>query len=73
MDSDEKQPFLSHLEELRKRLIVCAIGAGIGFVIAYFSSIKLYYNRWFHFSSFIIISNDKIRKVNQVPLLESCK
>ncbi|MBW2033702.1 MAG: twin-arginine translocase subunit TatC, partial [Deltaproteobacteria bacterium] len=32
MDSDEKQPFLSHLEELRKRLITCAIAVGIGFV-----------------------------------------
>ena len=35
MDSNEKQPFMSHLEELRKRLIYCAITAGCGFVIAY--------------------------------------
>jgi sec-independent protein translocase protein TatC len=34
--SDEKQPFLSHLEELRKRLIVCAIGIGCAFFVAYF-------------------------------------
>jgi len=34
--SDEKQPFLSHLEELRKRLIVCAIGVGCAFFVAYF-------------------------------------
>jgi len=38
MDNDEKQPFLTHLEELRKRLIVCAIAVGIGFVITYFFS-----------------------------------
>ncbi len=42
MDDDEKQPFLSHLEELRKRLITSAIAVGIGFVIAYFFSEKLF-------------------------------
>lgn len=42
MDSDQKQPFLSHLEELRKRLITCAIAVGIGFVIAYFFSDRLF-------------------------------
>jgi len=42
MDSDEKQPFLSHLEELRKRLITCAIGVGIGFVVAYIFSERLF-------------------------------
>ena len=36
MDSEEKQPFLRHLEELRKRLIASAIAVGIGFVICYF-------------------------------------
>jgi len=35
MTDDEKQPFLSHLEELRERLIKCAISIGIGFVISY--------------------------------------
>jgi sec-independent protein translocase protein TatC len=35
MNDSEKQPFLSHLEELRQRLIYCAIAIGIGFVIAY--------------------------------------
>ncbi len=35
MISDEKQPFLSHLEELRKRIINCAIAVGICFVISY--------------------------------------
>jgi sec-independent protein translocase protein TatC len=33
--TDEKQPFLTHLEELRKRLIVCAIAIGVGFAISY--------------------------------------
>lgn len=42
MDSSEKLPFMSHLEELRKRLIVCAIATGIGFVIAYFFSERLF-------------------------------
>jgi sec-independent protein translocase protein TatC len=35
MDEDDKQPFLSHLEELRKRLIACAIAVGIGFALCY--------------------------------------
>lgn len=42
MSSDEKQPFMSHLEELRKRLIVCAITVGVGFVIAYIFSEHLF-------------------------------
>ncbi len=40
--SDEKQPFLSHLEELRKRLITCAIAVGVGFVICYIFSKQLF-------------------------------
>jgi len=39
---NEKQPFLAHLEELRKRLIVCAIAIGIGFVISYIFSKQLF-------------------------------
>lgn len=42
VDSAEKQPFMSHLEELRKRLVVCAIGVGAGFVIAYIFSERLF-------------------------------
>ncbi|MFC1824103.1 twin-arginine translocase subunit TatC [Thermodesulfobacteriota bacterium] len=42
MESEEKQPFLSHLEELRKRLITCSIAVGIGFLISYFFSEKLF-------------------------------
>ncbi len=35
MKEDDKLPFLEHLEELRKRLIVCAVAVLIGFCIAY--------------------------------------
>lgn len=35
MDEESKLPFTAHLEELRKRLIVCFIAVGIGFVISY--------------------------------------
>jgi len=30
MNDEEKIPFTSHLEELRKRLIICFIAIGIG-------------------------------------------
>ena len=40
--TDEKQPFLSHLEELRKRLIVCALAIGIGFIISYAFSKQIF-------------------------------
>lgn len=43
MKEDEKLPFLSHLEELRKRLIFCAVGVGIGFAISYAFVEKLFY------------------------------
>jgi sec-independent protein translocase protein TatC len=42
MNSDEKQPFLKHLEELRNRLVVCVIAVGVGFVISYFFSERLF-------------------------------
>ncbi len=42
MNDDTKQPFLSHLEELRKRLITSAIAVGIGFVISYIFSERLF-------------------------------
>lgn len=35
MDEESKLPFTAHLEELRKRLIICFIAVGIGFVISY--------------------------------------
>lgn len=42
MENEEKQPFLSHLEELRKRLISCSVAVGVGFVIAYIFSKRLF-------------------------------
>lgn len=42
MDDVEKQPFLSHLEELRNRLIYCAIAVGIGFGISYIFAENLF-------------------------------
>jgi len=42
MDSEDKQPFLNHLEELRKRLITCAIAVGIGFAGCYFFSERIF-------------------------------
>ena len=42
MPEDEKLPFTSHLEELRKRLIICFIAVGIGFCICYAFSKRLF-------------------------------
>jgi len=42
MSETEKQPFLSHLEELRKRLIYSAIAVGIGFLASYAFAEKLF-------------------------------
>jgi len=42
IEEDEKQPFTSHLEELRSRLIVCFIAVGVGFVAAYGFKEKLF-------------------------------
>lgn len=39
---NDKQPFLSHLEELRKRLVISGIAIGIGFVISYIFSKKIF-------------------------------
>jgi sec-independent protein translocase protein TatC len=39
---DEKQPFLAHLEELRRRLIVSAIAIGVGFAMSYAFSKQLF-------------------------------
>ena len=35
MVENVKMPFLSHLEELRKRLIVCIAAVAIGFAVSY--------------------------------------
>jgi len=42
MDGDEKKPLMSHLVELRKRLIACAIGVGACFALTYAFSEKLF-------------------------------
>ena len=42
MDEQGKIPFTAHLEELRKRLIVCFIAVGIGFVLSYGFKEKLF-------------------------------
>jgi len=42
MNDGDKQPFLSHLEELRKRLIACAIAVGVGFAVCYAFKERLY-------------------------------
>jgi sec-independent protein translocase protein TatC len=42
MLDDEKIPFTEHLDELRKRLITCFIAVGVGFVVAYGFSGKLF-------------------------------
>ncbi len=42
MNSSEKQPFWGHLEELRKRLVICAVAVGIGFVLSYIFAENLF-------------------------------
>ncbi len=42
MDDQEKIPFSAHLEELRKRLIICFIAIGAGFVLSYGFKEKLF-------------------------------
>ncbi len=42
MQPDDKKPFMGHLEELRSRLVVCAIAVGVSFFITYFFSEKFF-------------------------------
>ena len=42
MSDDEKLPFTVHLEELRRRLIICFSAIGVGFVICYIFSRRLF-------------------------------
>ncbi len=42
MDENEKLPFTAHLEELRDRLIHCAIAIAVGFAISYIFKEKLF-------------------------------
>lgn len=41
--ADEKLSFTSHLEELRRRLIICVVAVAAGFIACYNFSEKLYY------------------------------
>lgn len=41
-DDEKTMPFLDHLDELRRRLIVCVIAVGLGFVIAYIFSQEVF-------------------------------
>ena len=40
--SDDKMPFTAHLEELRRRLTICAISVGLGFVGCYIFAKQLF-------------------------------
>lgn len=40
--TEEKQPFFSHLKELRDRLLVCIIAVGIAFVFTYYFKERLF-------------------------------
>lgn len=40
--TDEKQPFLSHLKELRDRLVVCLVAVAIAFIATYYFKEKLF-------------------------------
>jgi sec-independent protein translocase protein TatC len=51
MIEDEKMPFTLHLEELRKRIVICFIAIGVGFIVSYGFKEKL-----FHFLTLPLIS-----------------
>lgn len=42
MSEEEKLPFTAHLEELRKRLIICSMAIGAGFFAAYFFKERIF-------------------------------
>ncbi len=41
-DDEKAMSFLEHLDELRRRLIVCVIAVGVGFIIAYIFSEEIF-------------------------------
>ena len=41
--TDEKQPFFSHLKELRDRLVVCIIAVAIAFILTYYFKERLFH------------------------------
>jgi sec-independent protein translocase protein TatC len=42
INKNEKQPFLSHLKELRDRILVCVVAIGIAFVVTYYFKEKIF-------------------------------
>jgi hypothetical protein len=40
--TDEKQPFFSHLKELRDRLLVCIVAVAIAFIFTYYFKERLF-------------------------------
>ena len=42
INTDDKQPFLSHLKELRDRILFCVIDIGIAFVVTYYFKEKIF-------------------------------
>lgn len=43
IDGGDKQPFLSHLQELRDRILICVIAIGIAFIITYSIKEKIFF------------------------------
>ncbi|MGO9021787.1 MAG: twin-arginine translocase subunit TatC, partial [Syntrophobacteraceae bacterium] len=41
-DEKSKMPLFQHLEELRTRLLICCLAVGIGFVVSYFFSTRIF-------------------------------
>jgi len=41
-EEDGKMPLFEHLEELRSRLLICCLAIGIGFVVSYFFSSRIF-------------------------------
>ena len=50
--SEQRLPFTSHLEELRRRLIVCVIAVGVGFLVCY-----AFKDRIFEFMAIPLLAN----------------
>lgn len=40
--AEEKAPFTSHLDELRKRIIICIVAVGVGFFCSYFFAEQIF-------------------------------
>jgi len=42
INTDNKQPFVAHLKELRDRILICVIAVGIAFVVTYYFKEKIF-------------------------------